>query len=687
MRFRTDVSTLFRVLPQAKYVIFSPLWHFQRECWFAATLGWVTDQTQAIDVADINLLTAFGNSMVAEVSRFEALAISRKKSDFISSISHELRSPLHGILASSELLRDAIEDPLLLSIIDMIDSCGTTLLDTFNNILDHANINNSGHVSGDPNTNLQLVDLSELVEDVVEAVKVSHASEATFQLAINKGGDSANLHPSPELADNSMLVTLNIERGLKTAINVGAWKRIVTNVVGNALKYTSSGHIEVSLTRVQRTDAGELCDQVCFAVQDTGIGMSSDYLKYELFTPFSQDNSLSPGIGLGLSIVQQLVRGLRGTVEVTSSVGVGTCVKVLVPLDQGPHTPRPTIADTEHSDAVAILRGRTVCLVAVDAYTAQTSSVPNRVGETRTRSSAVEKTIRQIAGDALGMTISLATWDFPIPEADIYVLDAETLDGAESNLSTLKPLDLSPVFTLCSSPGSSQCLEQRALSPDAVHLHHSIGPTKLASVFSAALATKSAAGDQPLNPLPRASPAATEYSVIPIHSTSLHTYNKVPAVLEKPVQDVPLSEDLAENTRVAPHLQRSSPRYHVLIVDDNPINVKLLAAVVRKLDHTFATARNGLEAVQLYRNSLETQRPFDLVFMDISMPIMNGFEATREIRQLEEDLGAARCRVVVLTGLSSETTRRAAVVSGTDMFLTKPVKLEKVKRLLDTEFG
>ena len=158
-------------------------------------------------------------------------------------------------------------------------------------------------------------------------------------------------------------------------------------------------------------------------------------------------------------------------------------------------------------------------------------------------------------------------------------------------------------------------------------------------------------------------------------------------MLVKAVQDHQPSahNPLAAGNLASPQTRLPSPHYHILIVDDNPINVKVLAAVVRKLNHTFATARNGLEAVQLYQNSLETQRPFDFVFMDISMPIVNGLEATRQIRQLEEDYGATRCKVVVLTGLSAEASLREAVASGTDLFLTKPVRLEKVKWLLDGE--
>jgi len=101
------------------------------------------------------------------------------------------------------------------------------------------------------------------------------------------------------------------------------------------------------------------CATINFAVKDTGIGMSPDYLKHELFTPFSQENSFSPGIGLGLSIVQQLVSGLEGNVEVNSTVGVGTCVEVLLPLASPPRL----APDSEHSHTTDSLRGLRFCLI------------------------------------------------------------------------------------------------------------------------------------------------------------------------------------------------------------------------------------------------------------------------------------------------------------------------------------
>jgi CheY-like chemotaxis protein len=87
--------------------------------------------------------------------------------------------------------------------------------------------------------------------------------------------------------------------------------------------------------------------------------------------------------------------------------------------------------------------------------------------------------------------------------------------------------------------------------------------------------------------------------------------------------------------------------------------------------------------VEAYKKALEKKQPFDTVFMDISMPVMDGFEAIREIRQLENEMKASPCRIAALTGLSSELSRKEALSSGSDLFLTKPVKMDTVKKLLD----
>ncbi|KAI3321414.1 hypothetical protein HD806DRAFT_152113 [Xylariaceae sp. AK1471] len=702
LSFRNDVLTLFRGVPAANYIIFLPLWHFQQECWYAAALGWVADPTRAVDVADLSLIAAFGNTVMAEVSRLEALATSRAKSDFVSSISHELRSPLHGIMAGSELLREAISNPSLLSTLDMLDSCGTTLLDIFNNLLQHAIVISSGGRYRTTMADVRFTDLGGLIEDVMDVVHMSHLSENAFKSSEHRKGSYALglSEPGKEQRHRPLLVSLNIdERSTwKLPINTGAWKRIVMNIVGNALKYTSCGRIQVNLKEVQRTDkSGNLCDYISFSVEDTGRGMSSDYLKYKLFMPFSQENPHSTGMGLGLNIVQQLATGLGGTVDVRSSVGVGTSVEVLVPLKQELAESIPLQAAIEHDrpsfdDQKRRLSGRTACLITPDAYTAMANPSPGlEVTESmRKRAAIVGQALSENAGATLGMNIIHGTAECPFPVADVYVLDCYILnkfpDAITGSSLRAKLSTVGPFVLLCAGAGPPSCLKQEALKKYVLQgLHHPLGPRKIASVLCSALDASPQYPVQESLPLERGTtPAVPDAGIITLSPIPLRPSMKEHDIV--PTQS--LEQPLSERTPSSSDPVTAHPTtYHLLLVDDNPINIKLLAAVTGKLKHTFATACNGLEAVQLYKDSLEARRPFDLIFMDISMPVMDGFQATREIRQVESEARATRCKIVALTGLSSESSRNEAFVSGSDIFLTKPVKLGMVRKLLAEELG
>ena len=110
--------------------------------YFTGCFAWTASPLQIFSTeTELSFLIAFGNSIMAEVSRLATMAADQQKGDFIGSISHELRSPLHGILASAEFLGETVCDSFQTSLVDTIDSCGRTLLDTINHVLDFSKIN------------------------------------------------------------------------------------------------------------------------------------------------------------------------------------------------------------------------------------------------------------------------------------------------------------------------------------------------------------------------------------------------------------------------------------------------------------------------------------------------------------------------------------------------------------------
>jgi hypothetical protein len=120
--------------PGARAMIFLPLWAAKSQTCMAACFGWSTDPIRKFSLEDLTYFTTFGRSITAEVTRLDMLSSDRAKSDFISSVSHELRSPLHGILGSAEMLQEICSDPHQSRMISMIQNCGVSLLETMNHM-------------------------------------------------------------------------------------------------------------------------------------------------------------------------------------------------------------------------------------------------------------------------------------------------------------------------------------------------------------------------------------------------------------------------------------------------------------------------------------------------------------------------------------------------------------------------
>ena len=367
------MDILGKIFPGARSIAFVPLWDANHGRFFAGSFMWSLTNSRVLSRSgDLNYLAAFGNSIMAEVARLEVVTTDKAKSDFISSISHELRSPLHGILASAEILHDTTIDVFQHGMIDTIEQCGRTLLDTIQHVLDFAKINTftrarKAHagpgaakgragwrrsLSGVPNLSVN-VDLSLLAEDVVDSVFAGHEFQGNSLLFV--ADEASGFPPEGSLRRSSsrgLRTRRRLARNVKGRIDVildigwrpnwmfrtetGALRRVLMNLFGNALKYTDKGWVKVSLlsTDIESPPGQPKRSVVRISVHDTGRGISQEYLHSDLFTPFTQENPLNPGTGLGLSIVLQIVRSLGGHICITSEQGVGTEVVVSLTMNQ-----------------------------------------------------------------------------------------------------------------------------------------------------------------------------------------------------------------------------------------------------------------------------------------------------------------------------------------------------------------
>lgn len=465
---------------------------------------------------------------MAEVSRLATIAADQQKGDFIGSISHELRSPLHGILASAEFLAETECDPFQNSLVDTIDSCGRTLLDTINHVLDFSKINsfernwqktarkpknlNDGSSlsaltqaapvrvmseNAPPLLNIYaIVNVAAICEEVVEGVYAGQVYQdiASADISdITTGFLGSTLERGPSATNRAVLggsgaqltgkpisIVLDIDEGdFIFTTQPGALRRVIMNVFGNALKYTDKGLITVklelhelegsNLTQEDR-DAGKL---LVVKVTDTGKGISNHYLKTRLFTPFAQENTLAPGTGLGLSIVRSITNMLGGSIDIRSQLGKGTEVKLSIPLMRIPGVGTPvstpsttTSLERQQDDSLNILRAEyRDKFVALYGFEWDIHSFETR------------RVLRHYMTSWYGLSVAVEWPPARIP--DIVIVDEEELPDL-LRIGLQGPV----IMALCSSGSrNSQTTTYRDTSAVVEFVSKPFGPYKLAKAL------------------------------------------------------------------------------------------------------------------------------------------------------------------------------------------------------------
>ncbi|KAL9622366.1 MAG: hypothetical protein Q9160_003208 [Pyrenula sp. 1 TL-2023] len=388
------VRSLRKFSPEGKSFVCLPLWDFERQRWFAYAICWsnTPNRDPGMD-GDLHFLRIFGNTIMNALSYIDAVAANQTKTAFVSSISHELRSPLHGMLSATNFLQDSSLDRFQREMVDSISNSGRTLLDTVDHVMDFAKMISQAPQSQQESSNRRsrsqnrgqdevvsslssTVDLAVLIEEVVDTIYMGFMVQHDFVYsedgAKSSGPQAPNFTTTPEnLASSSRSVSqrgrvrialqLPFRKNWCVKTQAGAWRRIVMNLFGNSLKYTTDGLITMRLEPMDDPDSQDL--SVSFTVVDTGKGISDDYLENHLFQPFSQENSFASGTGLGLSIVDQVVRTMGGETIVSSSPGGGTTVGVSLKMEIAEKKPS-VLNTTEIVDHIPDrVRGLRICFL------------------------------------------------------------------------------------------------------------------------------------------------------------------------------------------------------------------------------------------------------------------------------------------------------------------------------------
>lgn len=753
---RNDGETLQLAFPGARCIALRGMWDYNRRRWSVAGLYWTFDPLRVLSLeTDMHFVAAFHDIVVGERSRLQVIAADSAKSDFISSVSHELRSPLHGILGSVEILQTEELNHAISTLVEQVASCGHSLLEIIDHLLDFAELKQQrlakGAVKSSKIGRKFLPSAADISADDLLALKTGVALDDLTEDAVVSSVYSFFYNHDPEKAVKTTVI-LDIEnRSDSTAyrcqLATGGWKRIIINLVTNALKYTAAGFVRVSLKRKSKSGIRRKFEAV-LSVTDSGKGMSKNFQQNHLFQDFAQEDTISSGLGLGLHMVHRMVRAMGGTVNVISDQkGAGTRVKVIVPLDYQPDAAVPA----EKSSALLFKAFSETVTVGI----VTTEPKPPMTHNDRLTATGWTMAIASIGRNLtyLGIRPEKCLWKEKSAFGLNIVLDVDLetcLELVHSTNREGRHARFPAMLVICHNSPSAQefrrawahnplnarlavdfialpcgvkqmaraisyVLElQRELAAPASALAQSIMPEDTTQSAEAVASDANFIEDAPLetptapealkgNLVKADVPSGTLEDVIsparqPSSSSSADLSERNGEILRiLPERPLPVHRSSTADT-ITPNTAQASSNPILLLVDDNEINLRLLVAFAKKHKYPYTTALDGKLALEAFENShreslsptkpktdgsaAHAVRPPNIILMDINMPVMDGYEAAQRIRAYETKHRMVPAKIFAITALMSEAAQTEAFGSGFDMFLSKPIKLKSLAKLV-----
>ncbi|KAL5119498.1 hypothetical protein ACEQ8H_002563 [Pleosporales sp. CAS-2024a] len=588
-----------------------------------------------------------------EVARLDATAANLSKTTFLSSLSHELRTPLHGILGSTHLMRNSSLDSFQVSMVDSI--------------------------AIDSKSNKFSCNVGFVTEEVVQTLIIG---ETPYSLTAE-----SNLESEMDISDYETL-------GYR--LSASSYGRMVMNLVGNALKFTAHGYIHVS---VHSEDVDEKSGTLVLRISDSGIGIDSHFLE-RAFQPFRKQDQHTMGTGVGLSVVKRILEDVGGCISISSEASMGTEVVLKLPLERLDKEESRDPRINPLCAAIADLMGRRVCILHEEASSRE--NTPAQVSHKRNMKRYVD-TLSATLSSVLKLDVRHSdNWDGTDDDTEIIICPEVSFDSLHKIRSNAAKTGKSCPPTIFIA---MDILEAEALRCDArVTSRESIvesivqpcGPYKLSVAIKACLnqynhGNSPSALSKPASHLVAGTWSPPETAALSSDFSSRFALDHAPPLTMRKKTPSTTQDTTAPGLAAAPSpstdaLQPASDSKRLciaakaLIVDDNPINRRLLAAWMKKHQIAFQEAKDGQQALDLYKAA---DGAFATVLMDISMPVMDGMTATRLMRDFEKDKTERQAsHIIALTGLTSATAKLEAWTSGVDDFLTKPVDFARLSELM-----